>query len=57
MPNKKNNNSKKGFKKEELKGIRKSLVKQKKQKIEEIMKIKGESLKNFKDSSGDLSGY
>ncbi len=59
MVNKKRNTGKKaGFTKKELQDVRKKLVQEKAKILEELMKIKGESLnKSFKDASGDLSGY
>ncbi|MCK5451173.1 MAG: TraR/DksA C4-type zinc finger protein [Candidatus Omnitrophica bacterium] len=57
MPSKKSNGKKKTFTEKEIGDIRKDLVNEKQKIIEEIMSIKGETLKNFKDSSGDLSGY
>ena len=57
MVNKKNAGKKKGFSKKDLESIRKGLVKEKARILEELMSIKGQSLKSFKDSSGELSGY
>ncbi|MFH1837156.1 MAG: TraR/DksA family transcriptional regulator [Candidatus Omnitrophota bacterium] len=58
MTDKKKNDEKKQFKKEDLTNIRKELVKEKAKILEELISIKGESLsKSFKDASGDLSGY
>lgn len=55
---KKKSATKTPFKKLELKNIRKELVAAKAQVLEELLKLKGESLnKTFKDASGDLSGY
>ena len=58
MAKKKSPNKKKGFTKKELQSIRKKLIENKARILEELIKIKGESLKkSFKDASGDLSGY
>ena len=55
---KKASNKKGGFTKQELKKIREELVKEKAKILEELLRIRGESLKKSqKDSSGDLSGY
>ena len=46
------------FTKKALKAIREELIKKKAKILEELLIIKGESLKkSFKESSGDLSGY
>jgi len=56
MVNKKR--SKKNYTKAELKKIRQTLVEQKAMILEELMRIRGETLhKSIKDASGDLSGY
>ncbi|MGB2600141.1 MAG: TraR/DksA C4-type zinc finger protein [Candidatus Omnitrophota bacterium] len=59
MVNKKKSvNLKSKFSKKDLKKIREDLVKQKARILEELLKIKGETLgKSQKDYSGDLSGY
>ncbi|MBU1084648.1 MAG: TraR/DksA family transcriptional regulator [Candidatus Omnitrophota bacterium] len=55
---KKKNAGSKPFKKQELVNIRKGLVVEKAQILQELISIKGESLsKSQKDASGDLSGY
>lgn len=46
------------FRKQQLNTIRKELLKEREQLLEQITSIKGENLsKSQKDSSGDLSGY
>ncbi len=58
MVKKKSSGKKSSFTKQQLRTIREGLVKKKAQILEELMKIKGESLhKSLKDASGDLSGY
>lgn len=59
MVNKKNtNNGGKGFTKKEMQAIRKTLLEKKAHLIEDLLKLKGDSLnKSLKDVSGDLSGY
>jgi len=58
MANKKSSDKKKGYSKEDLSKIRKSLVAQRNEIVEEIVRIKEDSLrKSQKDACGDLSGY
>lgn len=58
MVKKKSSGKKSSFTKQQLRTIREGLVKKKAQILEELMKIKGESLhKSLKDAAGDLSGY
>jgi DnaK suppressor protein len=59
MPDKKkSSNKKQNFSKEDLKKIREELIKEKAKILEELLRIRDESLKKSqKDSSGDLSGY
>lgn len=46
------------FRKQQLQSIRKELIKEREQLLEQLTSIKGENLsKSQKDSSGDLSGY
>jgi len=46
------------FTKKELQIIRKKLIEQKAQILEELLSLKGKDInKTFKDASGDLSGY
>ena len=55
---KKSTEKSKHFSKKELEAIRKKLVEKKAQILEELLKIRCESLnKSLKDASGDLSGY
>jgi RNA polymerase-binding protein DksA len=55
---KKGSNKKRGFTKQDLKKIREDLIREKAKILEELLRIRGESLKKSqKDSSGDLSGY
>ena len=58
MVKKKSTGKKQPFTQKDLETIRKALVKKKAQILEELLRIKGESLnKSLKDASGDLSGY
>lgn len=57
MTNKKRS-AKKSYSKAELKKIRKTLIEKKAEILEELLKLKGETLnKSSKEASGDLSGY
>lgn len=58
MVKKKQNAKWKSYTKEELEAIKKSLIKEKAKILEELIALKGSSLKKtLKDASGDLSGY